>query len=54
MSVNDERFEKEQLPLILAAIYRARTTGKFTEVIIKIPENGGILEIKTTTTEKLK
>jgi hypothetical protein len=50
----DEKFERESLPLILAAIHRARTTGKYTEVLIKIPENGGILEIKTTTTEKLK
>lgn len=50
----EEKFERETLPLILAAIHRARTTGLYTEVLLKIPENGGIIEIKTTTTQKYK
>jgi hypothetical protein len=54
MQEADRKFEEQTLPLILAALHRARHTGKYTEVLIKIPENGGILEIKTTTTEKLK
>jgi hypothetical protein len=54
MSAADEKFEQKDLPLILAALHRARTTGKYTEVLIKIPENGGVLEIRTTITEKIK
>ena len=50
----DEKFERDTLPLILAALHRARTSGMYTEVLIKIPENGGIIEIKTTTTQKYK
>ncbi len=54
MTSADERFEQRDLPLILAELHRARTTGVYTEVLIKIPENGGVLEIKTTTTRKIK
>ena len=54
MLPSDAMFETETLPLILAALHRARTSGMYTEVLIKIPENGGIIEIKTTTTQKYK
>jgi len=50
----DRKFEEESLPIILAAIQRARLAGMYSEIVIKVVENGGVLEIKTITTQKIK
>jgi len=54
VTASDEKFQNLDLPLILAALHRAREAKKYSEVVVKISKDGGCVEISTTSKENLK
>ncbi len=54
MTPADQKFEEKDLPLILAALHKARQARMLTIVTVKVAHDGGILEIKLDSTEKIK
>lgn len=50
----DKKFEEVDVPLVLAALYKARKSRMYAEVVIKISHEGGCLGIETQYREKTK
>lgn len=53
-SAADEKFEKDDLPKIHAAIERARQGGTPAKVIVDVSETGGIISILLESKKKFK
>ena len=49
-----DKFEERDVPLILAALHKARTSGMNSEVVVKFKFDGGCVEIHTHFEQKLK
>jgi hypothetical protein len=50
----DKKFEQVDVPLILAALHKARNSRMYAEVTIKISHEGGCLGVETQYREKIK
>lgn len=48
------KFEDKDLPLILAALHKAKTSGMNAEVLVKFKFDGGCVEIDTRFQQKIK
>jgi hypothetical protein len=54
MAEAESKFEQTDLPLILAAIHKAKHSGMNAEVTIKFKFDGGCVEVHTHYTQKIK
>lgn len=54
MMSEDKKFQETDLPIILAALHKAKTSGMNAEVLVKFKFDGGCVEIDTRFQQKIK
>lgn len=54
MQEQEQKFQDQDLPLILVALHKAQRSGMYAEVVVKFSHQGGCLEVSTNYKEKTK
>jgi hypothetical protein len=54
MAGNKEKFEEEDVPLILATLKSAHDGKKYARVTIDFDKNGGVVSVQVDTKDKVK
>jgi hypothetical protein len=54
MPERSEKFENEDIPLILATLKRAHEGKKFARVTIDFSKDGGVVSVQLETKDKVK
>jgi hypothetical protein len=50
----EDKFEMNDVPLVLAALKKAHEAKKTSRITVDIHENGGVVSVQLETKEKLK